>query len=292
MAKSYGVRFYAAQFGADAPEGSTATALLEAEAVSIAAGNAPVQWVDGMLRYEFRDIRSHNAGQVIQGVLAVLRDEAPHIRGADGAERPIELQENEHVIEKNYFLLFRQQQLLVWQVNGRASHVSRMERMVTLLAANNYTVTFGDVVNRAALQRLEQGTVKRFEVRLARPRNAEAIDPNNWERSALELMAGVDGTVISIEVSTRRKGRGLSDASKALMHRLLNRGDVRKLAVKLDRERLPVDLFADCVHDRIEVQMDGLYPIPRSIFEELQRAKDRQQPVLDDFFGGGGNVLV
>lgn len=289
--KSFGVRFYVGVVNG-APDNVNVSSLLANEDASQKAGQAPVQFIDFGLKFELRELVGLNNGEVYRGVLAVLRDDAPNIRGADGRERPIKLDVDEHLIEKNHFLFFRQNQLLVWQVNGRGSHVCRMERFMTALTGMNHTVSFGDVLNRAALSRLENGTIKRLEVRFASPKNADAVDPNVWEKSAFDLLKGVDGTVLSLEISTRKKGKGLSATARTAIHRLMDRADVRKLAVRLERESDPVDLFADCVKDRIEVEMAGLYPVRSGIYAALQAAKDRQQAVLDEFFGVGSRVLA
>lgn len=287
--KSYGVRFYKGRVGADGNAGLVSQILLAQSQAAVDGAPMP-QHHDGSCKYEIRDFVSLNGGASFKGVLAVLRDDAPHIRGADGAERSIPLDENEHVIEKNHFLFFRANELLVWQVNGRASHISRFEQYLTMLAAPE-TVSFDDVINRSSLERLEQGVVKRLKVRLAKPKNAAVIDPENWEHGAFEMLNGVDGTTIQFEISTRRKTRGLAAGVKLAVHRLLDRAETRALNVKLEGDREPIDIFADCVREKIQVQMNGLYPFPESIYTELASAKDRQQVTLDNFFGVGDAVL-
>lgn len=286
--KNYGVRFYSGRVGADGNAGKVSDILLD-WAQRQADGKAIPQHAAGDVRYELRELVSLNNGASFKGVLAVLRDDAPHIRKADGREEAIPLANNEHVIEKNYFLFYRTNELLVWQVNGRASHISRFEHFMTMLAPA--TVTFDDVINRSSLDRLEHGTVKRFRLRVARPRNAEAVDPDNWEAGVFELMNGVDGSSLDIEISTRRRGRGLANHIRQIVHRMLDRNDTRALQVRLDGEKEPIDLFADCIKERIDVSMEGLYPVPASAYGQLAQAKDRQQAALDAYFGQGDAVL-
>lgn len=287
--KHYGVRFYRGRVGADGNSGTVSEILLSLYQAAQINGNSIPQWDAGSCKYELRDLVPFNDGASFKGVLAVLRDDAPHIRGADGVERDIPLDVNEHVIEKNHFLFFRENELLVWQVNGRASHISRLEQYVTMLAPA--TVTFDDIINSSALARLEHGTVKRFRLRVAKPRNAAAVNPENWEDGAFELMNGIDGTTLQVEIATRRKAKGLSGSVKAAIHRLLDRGETRALEVRLEGDKEPIDLFADCIRDKMHVDMNGMYPFPESIFAELSAAKDRQQATLDDFFGIGDAVL-
>jgi hypothetical protein len=285
--KNYVVRFYGGAFSED--NAARVSTILQSAYDSFQQGNPYPHLQDGSVAYELRDLHSLNGGTAFKGVLAVLRDDAPHIRAADGLERPIALGENEHVIEKNHFLFFKENELLVWQANGRASHISRLEAYLSALSGT--TIVLNDVISQNALQRLEEGTVRRFKVRLGKVRNAEAVDPHNWEAPTFDLMNGVDGTSMMFEVATRRKQKGLTDSIKQAVHRFLDRPETKAIEVKLLGEQDPIDLFADCVKDRISVGMVGLYPVPDEIFAALAAAKDRQQGALDAYFGTGDAVL-
>lgn len=112
-AKTFRARFYCgAAF--DAPGHQPVSEVLSALAAAQAAGTTLPQHAG----FELREFVSLNDGAAFRGVLAVLRDDAPHIREAGGDERAIALEEDEYVIEKNHFLYFKQNELLVWQVNG------------------------------------------------------------------------------------------------------------------------------------------------------------------------------
>lgn len=148
-----------------------------------------------------------------------------------------------------------------------------------------------DVVDKGALDRLEAGTVKRFEFRVARPTNAAALDPNNWENDAFRLMSAAGAGTIEVAISTRAHG-GLGAAVKQAIHRVLDREETRAARVQLEGEDEAIDLFADRVSDSITVTMHGLYPDSRQLFAELAAARDRCKPQLDAFFGVGADVLV
>jgi hypothetical protein len=286
--KDFIVRFYCRNFiSADRPK--RISQLLQEAFLNFQQGTPYPQLPDGGVKYELREFHSFNNGASFKGVLAVLRDDAPSIREAGGGERAIRLGADEHLIEKNHFLYFTDRELLVWQVNGRGSHMHRFELYLSHLAG--HILTLDDVIDPAALARIAAGQVKRLKVRIAGSRNPEAIDPNNWESGIFDLMDGVDGTAITLEVATRRRGNGLSDAVKDVAHRLMDADQTRGLQVTMLGEQEPIDLFADCVKDRISVGMVGLYPITEEIFTAMSRAKDRQKATLDAYFGQGNNVL-
>lgn len=244
---------------------------------------------DGSVAYEMRDLVGLNGDRVFKGVLAVLRDDAPNIREAGGGERPITLADDEHVIEKNHFLYYSDRQLLAWQVNGRGSHISRMEKYLSYVSG--MTVGLADVIQPNALRRLNEGTVKRLKVRIASSKNAAAVDPHDWESGTLDLMNGIGATSITVEVSAGKRAGQLKDEVKGVLHRLLEREDTRAVQVTMTGEQEPIDLFADCITDKITVPMLGLYPIAEDIFAQLEESKKRNQAAFDEYFGQGNNIL-
>jgi hypothetical protein len=281
--KSFRVRFYVGV----AEQGNPAVSDIF---LNLSQGQPPHPHLqDGTVAYEMRDLVSLNGGQVFRGVLAVLRDDAPNIREAGGAERPIALAEDEHIIEKNHFLYYSDRQLLAWQVNGRGSHISRMEKYLSFVSQG--TIGLADVIQPNALHRLQAGAVKKLKVRIARSQNAAAIDPHNWEASTFDLMNGIGASSITVEVSAGRALGQLNDRIGGVLHRLLDRDDTRALQVTMNGEQEPIDLFADCITDRITVPMLGVYPVAADIFAELEQAKQRNQAAFDEHFGQGNNIL-
>lgn len=286
--KSFGVRFYQGYLH-DNERGRTVHDLFNELLQKQDLGQSPPQVGDGTIKHELRELKASQNGKVVQGVLALVRDDAPHIREADGGERPIELDDQEGILEKNYFLYYKDQCLLVWQVNGRASHISRFESYLSSYAGA--IAQFNDILQEGAYDRLRNGLIKSLRFRIAKRRNANAIDPHDWESDVFDLMGGVGGTVIEVKVSTRRKGKGLTNGVTDAIHRMMNRDDVSALQVKIDGQTEPIDLFADRIFDRIEVQMLGHYPAPLDIIAQLAQAKDRQQQALEASLGKGNQVL-
>lgn len=282
--KSFRVRFYTGIVMDDA-----AAKVSQIFHDLVAPGIAVPHLRDGSVAYELRDLISINGGKVFRGVLAVLRDDAPNIREAGGAERPITLGDDEHVIEKNYFLYYADRELLVWQVNGRGSHISRMEKYLS--AITQKAVSLPDIIQPNALRRLQEGTVKKLRLRIATSKNAAAVDPHDWEAGTFDLMNGIGAKSITVEVSAGKAVGKLNDKIGGVLHRLMQREDARTIQVTMTGEQEPIDLLADCVTDRISVKMVGLYPVVADVFNGLDEAKQRNQAALDEYFGQGGNIL-
>lgn len=238
--------------------------------------------------YELRDFTSLNSGSVFTGVLAVLRDDAPNIRDGHGVERPITMQPGDRLIEKNHFVFYKERQLLAWQVNARASHVSRFEQYLADVAG--VVVGFDDIITAASFKRLNEGIVKKLEVRIAAPKNPGLVSSTDWTSRAFQMMSGVGATSIKIDVSTRA-GKGLLDDVKQVIHQLKDSSEAESIKVKLAGDAEPVDLVADSIKGKVSVNMVGLYPDPIDMFIQLQQLKDAKKGELDEFFGQGTNVL-
>ena len=97
---------------------------------------------------------------------------------------------------------------------------------------------------------------------------------------------------MQFELGTKRKGNGLTSGIKEAIHRLLNRRETRAVKVKMEGQREFINLIADCITDRIQVNMIGLYPNPDNVFQELALAKDRQQQKLEAYFGTNNKILA
>jgi hypothetical protein len=239
----------------------------------------------GGLAYEIRELRSHNNNAVFTGIFAVTRDDAPHIRRGNGDEQIIALREDEGVLEKNHFIFYSSQRLLVFQVNQRASHPARLEEYLTFLAGLERGVVLADILTSDAWELLRRGQVKKVHMVLSAPRNAQQYDPEDFAGKTMQTMerAGATRTEINLSISGGR--RGMSAWLKGGLQRLRERENVESLRVQLDGDDKMLDLLANTVRDAIEVQMDGRYPNTRHTLEELQRAKDRQREALDGHFG-------
>lgn len=283
--KHFGVRFYK---GNVIQQGTSVSDILLQLFNAHVAGHPYPHVPDGTLAYELRNFTSLNGGAVFTGVLAVLRDDAPNIRDHHGVERTLALQPGERLIEKNHFIFYKERQLLAWQVNARASHVSRFEQYLS--AASSLVVGFDDIITAASFKRLNEGIVKKLEVKIAAPKNPGLVPATDWTSQAMQMMSGVGATSIKIDVSTRTK-KGLVDGVKQLIHKLADSAEAESIKVKLAGDSEPVDLVAESIKGKVSVNMVGLYPDPIDMFAQLQQLKDAKKGALDEFFGQGPHVL-
>ncbi len=280
--KKYKVRFFQANVGANQTKASE---LLAGLAKIIAKDGVGPSILLGDNKYQIRELVSFNNDKSFKGAFAKLRDDAPHIAHEAGTEKPITLDANEHLIEKNYFLYSSDNELLIYQTNFSASSCSKLGQYLTTCAAGASTVSFSDILRPAALQKLLAGQIKSLEVAFARPKKlANYANEHDWSKNVMGLLRGSGAGRISVKVSTRSKAQALTDEMKGVIQEFFDNDYTRALKVKLEDVERPIDLISNAIKDQIEVVMDGIYPNPLSIYAELEKAKDRQKDNLSDYF--------
>ncbi len=281
--KRYRVSFYQASHSNDAP-----TEIAADLVASIADGVAPVLTFG---RYHYKLNITRMAPGCYKGeVKRYGEDDLPHAGTLDGDyERELELEHHEKTIERNYFLFFQNRKLLVWQENRRACSASLLARYLT--QALGETVSFGPVMTPEVTRELLLGSYqpKAIQFAVARPMNPDMfLDAGETDR-ILRIIAGLDGLSGTFRISANApgiKGR-LLNAARALElgSSLIASGQAHMVRLEMHNLDHPIDLIADRLKGNIDVEMAGRYPAKHSVYSQLQAAKDRVEPILQEMFG-------
>jgi len=289
--KRFKVRFYVGQVGAAGGDGLVSAAL---DAMS--TGGCPVTEI-GNISYEIRGLLRFNDGATFRGVFARFRsDDLPHVGTPGGGEHELDIEPDDGLLEKNYFLYFRQHQLLVYQENGNGSAVGRLGEYFTRFFGT--TTVFQPVLQPDATRRLLRQDVEpmSLELSFARPTNTDWFPADDFSRELLALMNSARAP--SVRLLLKGGGRGsnrqpLSRRIKRSIVGLMGHADVKvaRLVVDDNEGRHPIDLIADRLTHHIDVQMAGRYPVERSVFSGLMEAKDEHNDALEAIFGAGDGIL-
>jgi len=283
--KDFKVRFYVVNVrSADGVRGLRAPDLF-AQLHGASAGGLCPQFNSDNLGYEIRELHSHNRGAVYQGVFATIRDDAPHIRESQGGERVIPLRDDEGILEKNHFIYYANESVLVYQINQRASHPTRFEDYLRAMAGAGHAVSLDDMLTRDAWEKLRNGVVKEFDVTFDAPRDPAAYNPTDFTSENLNTLERSGAGTMRVQLKATRGHQGMNKWIKQITRQLSGDQQVRKLQVKLDGEDSPIDLFANVIREKMTVEMDGRYPNTRRTFQELESAKHRAQADIDAHFG-------
>lgn len=206
--KNFQVRFFVLNVqSADPENGMTGPSLFQKlyEAASV-EGLCPTH-MSNSVGFEIRDFYRFNQGTVYRGTFATIRDDAPHIREAHGGERTIQLENNEGILEKNHFFYYASQSLLVYQVNMRASHPTRLESYLQSMVGAAHTISLDDMLTLDAWRKLQQGIVKQFDVTFDKPKDPTTYNPCDFTSGNLRMMdAAGAGSVRLVIKAARGKG--------------------------------------------------------------------------------------
>lgn len=217
-------------------------------------------------------------GNVVKGCLALLREDVPTLRRQDGNEAPLPIANGDRLIEKNYFLYFREAKLLLWQFNLAANHVANMALMLTTLGGMARAVSYSHVIK--TLFALEQDQVIEYvDLKIGAPRKkvhrleVAQLDPTNWGLNPFKVLADTGSRQLEIKMQNRTED-GLTGAVRNLVRDLTGLSVTRKLKVKVDGATEPIDMLAERFTFKITMQCLGVTPTALEIFQALQQAKD------------------
>lgn len=226
--------------------------------------------------FELRDVST--VGNVVKGCLALLRDDVPTLRLHDGNEAPLPIANGDRLIEKNYFLYFRESKLLLWQFNLAANHVANMGAMLTTLGGMTRAVSYSHAI-KSVFSLDEDQVIEYVDLKIGAPRKkgqrleVEQLDPTNWGLDPFKVLADTGSRELEILLKNRTEN-GLTGAVRNLVRDLTGLSVTRKLKIKVDGASEPIDMLAERYTYKIPMQCLGATASASEIFQALQQAKD------------------
>lgn len=288
--KSYTVGFYT--FGLANDFEGTIADLLQ---TWIDAGSAPVV-ARATSKFEVR--RLQRVGNLFKGFIGKLRfDDLPHATRPGGNERELELEDDEGLIEKNFFLYFSQQGVFVYQHQANGATYTQFEQYLTETMGN--TISLNPIIQPDAMRRLMRGEVKprMVELTISKPA-ANFLGESRLTREMVALMNSSEGMRMHMKFSLGPGRHGplqaLTNAFKSATAELMDHGIVTtaKFHVSEDGDTHPIDLLADRIVGSATVNLVGRYPREADIFHALDESWRVKMPLILESIGQGENALV
>ncbi|MBF0179625.1 MAG: hypothetical protein HQM03_06315 [Magnetococcales bacterium] len=236
-----------------------------------------------------RDVVRSKNGRLIAGVIAKYRTiNLPHIGSmVTNNETKILLEQDEALLEKNFFIISRRWNLIVYQKNGNGCTPNQLAGYLTFLlheAEESGEFSFHPVPDPAEIQDiLARGASKKIEFTIAalNPKYVDQIAPdiNGFTAKILHSTGGVH---LRFSVTPAR-GEALNTRGVWDIIQTLFAGNTHIKTAKaemLDLEghyRHPINLLTKTVTDTITVEMEGKYPILNNIrlkLIEVYRARE------------------
>jgi hypothetical protein len=236
--------------------------------------------------HQIRNIVAFRTDKVFKAVFGKVRNIDIPVQGDhQGNEEDLVLKPGYGLVEKNYLLYFRENNLLVYQRNMTGSHYSKLAAYLSKVTGK--TVALDPVLTSDSYKRLMANNVvpTKIEFSVAASPNS-TLYPEEWTQEMMDLVKGVGGARarVSIRADTRR-GETLAPLVKEAAVILARSGRAGVSRLTIDGGEHPIDLIADRIIEKMSVDIEGRYPQPESIYNELVAAKDRRQNDLDSFFG-------
>lgn len=245
----------------------------------------------GSHRYELRNVKRQ--GGFVRGALAKFRlDDLPHAGRVGGAERELDLADDEGLLEKNHFLFDERRKVLAFQRNGNASRVGQLGKYLTELFGE--TIEFDPVVQKDALARLMKGDLEArvMELSFARPTNADVFPENDFNEDILKVLGKSGAARAQIRLSSDKRAvddtwHHLNSVVKDFARDITRSGLATTARVTVDDDGIeyPIDLIADRVVSIQNVKFNGRYPVEKDMYRALNDGLDEQRDVLDEIFG-------
>jgi hypothetical protein len=225
---------------------------------------------------ELRDVST--VGNVVKGCLALLREDLPTLRRLDGNEAPLPIANGDRLIEKNYFLYFRESRLLIWQFNLAANHVANMALMLTTLGGMTRSISYSHVIKDLFSLEPDQ-VIEYVDLKIGAPRKksqrleVEQLDPTNWGLNPFKVLSDTGSRQLEIMMQNKKED-GLTGNVRNLVRDLTGLSVTRKLKVKVDGASEPIDMLAERFTYKIAMQCLGSTATAVEIHQALQQAKD------------------
>lgn len=264
---------------------------------AIANGDIASVGTSGGYTREIFDLSRRTRPSSFSGQFRKFRtSDLPEVGAAGVSAEELELAEGQGLIERNFFVFYRQHNLLGWHVNG---HASTPKQLANFLAqATGQKVAADPVPVAGALDRLFAGNVdvKRITASIARPTNADLIEDGDFSDEAMAVLSGLDGDSmhISIGIDSRRGDSAghLKHEAKRFLKSMLDRGaTTAKADVFEDGVEHPIDLILDRVTSYQYEETDSKFPPSATMYRLIDNAHRDHRADFQAHFGEGDRIL-
>jgi hypothetical protein len=275
MAKKLTVNFYQGHEGPDDPRGEKFLAAF----VNISVDQ---EWLDETSDFGVTCLEKDE--HFIFGELKYYRDDAPHIGKPKGKEKELQLEDEEHVIEKVFYLYSVKHRILLMQISAYFHSPNRLAEIV----GNNCSSTcyFAPLMRDDALQRATANIAdsKKIVCAFAIP-SAKVLSPSDdWSKAALTLAEGGTGRM-EFSITGDMRGTTKEPLKESLVSSVIRgaRSGLLDKAKIYTASNEPIDLLSDRLQSKIEVEMNGRYPQKWSVRNELKRTLQSNEQTLDQY---------
>ena len=224
------------------------------------------------------------------------KDNIP-VKGEIGKDsKPIDLEDEEGIIEPLHFLIYRKNCVLVIQNNRNAGNENIIAQIYSEFLKR--TIIFDAIVSAKELELLLKNKsvkARKISLKIAKPKQIPTLSPKDlFDSSVMSLLDG-GGSSINIDICGNGKTKIEGDRyiGNGKIHEILKaikstKHDFRraKLDLEEDDEFRQVDLIFEQIKQSFWVDCPDRFPDPALTFLELEKVYQSQQKSLNEIFGG------
>lgn len=210
-----------------------------------------------------------------------------------GEEREIELEKNEHLLEKCYFCYFSDYSLLIIQRNRFAISP---EHFASYLSPSGYTFCLNPVIEPADLKKLLNNDVniRALNLTIARPTNPDLFKDSTHDFTNSVVKSLNNSNAASLNIILRGDGhsstpdqRYLDPKIKRALLEMKGKFHLNRAKLSLEENGIthPLDLVTDRLSHNVTVQLSGRYPLAADMWKAIMDSRKTKEAELTAYFG-------
>ncbi|MGX1179365.1 hypothetical protein AB7M31_002433 [Pseudomonas sp. IAP-CY TE4608] len=237
------------------------------------------------------DTRSY-AGQIRK----IRKADLPEVGAPGQHSKTIELDADEGVIEKNFFVFYKENSLLVMHRNDTGNTANHLAQLLT--GALGVAFYAAPLIQPDQAEKLLNNklNIKKFSVKVPKPTNPELYPQDSISAKTIELLnqSGADSLDVTFTIDQKldtSAGR-LTNALQSAIGSLLSMGATKaKLETDENGKILPIDLIANRIYSKQSIKINSSFPPSESMYKLADKARNEQKELLDEYFGNTSRII-
>ncbi len=220
----------------------------------------------------------------------IRKADLPEVGQPGHDSKKLELDEGEGVVEKNFFVYYCENSLLVMHRNENGNTGSHLAQLLSSSLGTPYFATPIIRPEEAELILNNRLTIKRFSVKIPRPTNPDLYPQDSISAKTIEILnkSGADSLDLTFTVDSKvdsSSGR-LTAALQTAIGSLLSLGATK---AKLDTDENgrihPIDLIANRVTCTRSTRTNAHFPTSETMYKLADEARAEKKGEIDGYFG-------
>lgn len=259
---------------------------------------SPYTSVNGYIREIWRPLKRDRPRISYAGQFRKFRkSDLPEIgaTGQDASE--LELNEDQGLVERNFFVYYPRHSILAWCRNSHGSTPNQFAKFLSAVWGTK--IEANPVLAPDAARRIMQHgiTLKKVLLTIPRPTNPGLHPEHDFNAAAFSLISESAADSIHIEIgidSRRADSQGsLSERWKRALTEAVGIGASTAKAIVIDDGiEHPIDLIADRVFSTQEIETNAKYPPSNTMYAAIDTARHECDELINDYFGTLESVLA